>query len=360
MRRWYSEKRFDGRAKRAVFKSMPKVFGGTEFDLVIADEWHRASNHSSLNFDVIRHVHAKHKLALSATPAGNSPVNIWAALEFLWPKQWGGYWKFAEKFFLYDFNPFSSYGKTYTQEKRPGTIIRNAPCYIEISKEEANPELPELIVERISVPLSREQRKIYDDWERQALTWLDNNPVAVELPMLMDLRLRQVTLGQVTYNEETDTVDYKEDCKSSKLDTMMDLISDLPKDEPVVVWVHSQKFIKAVLYRLRKAGITCAEISGKSKADYTDMINGKVRVIVAQHEAMSEGVDGLQTVCHTEVWLSQSSSLIINEQATGRLHRQGQTEPVIRYLIQAEDTIDSKVLGRLQSRYDRLKESGLI
>ena len=51
---------------------------------------------------------------------------------------------------------------------------------------------------------------------------------------------------------------------------------------------------------------------------------------------------------------------MINEQATGRLNRQGQTQPVNRFLIQAEDTIDDKVLGRLQERYDRLSASGLI
>ena len=101
-------------------------------------------------------------------------------------------------------------------------------------------------------------------------------------------------------------------------------------------------------------------MSGRSRGDYRDLIDGKVRCIVAQHEAMSEGVDGLQRVCHTEFWLSQSNSLVINEQATGRLNRQGQTQPVNRFLIQAEDTIDDKVLGRLRERYDRLSASGLI
>ena len=90
------------------------------------------------------------------------------------------------------------------------------------------------------------------------------------------------------------------------------------------------------------------------------MINGDVRVIVAQHEAMSEGVDGLQRVCHTEIWLSQSNSLVINEQATGRLNRQGQTTVVNRFLIQATNTVDDRVLGRLQERFDKLKASGLI
>jgi hypothetical protein len=51
---------------------------------------------------------------------------------------------------------------------------------------------------------------------------------------------------------------------------------------------------------------------------------------------------------------------VINEQATGRLNRQGQTTAVNRFLIQAADTVDDRVLGRLQERFDKLKASGLI
>lgn len=238
-------------------------------------------------------------------------------------------------------------------------VRRGAPSYHEVSQAEANPELPGVIIHRVEVELSRTQRKMYDDLEQKALTFLGENPLALSIPMELDLRLRQMTLGVPSFNEDG-AVDYKEDCKSSKLDAMMDIIADLPEDEPVVVWVHSQKFIKAVLHRLRKAGISCIEVSGKSRGDFQAMIDGTVRVIVAQHEAMSEGVDGLQRVCHTEIWLSQSNSLVINEQATGRLNRQGQTTAVNRFLIQATNTVDDRVLGRLQERFDRLKASGLI
>lgn len=359
MRSRNKEKRWDGRAKKYVFKSMAKPFYGVNFGMVIADEWHRACNHSSLNFDVARHIQAQYRLALSATPAGNKPCNIWAALKFLWPNHYGGYWDFCAKFFKEEYNPFSSFGKTYTGERSPGMVRRGAPSYHEVSQAEANPELPGAIIHRVEVELSREQRKLYAQLEKDALTYLDDKPLALSIPMELDLRLRQMTLGVPSFNEDG-TVDYKEDCKSSKLDAMMDIIADLPEDEPVVVWVHSQKFIKAVLHRLRKAGISCIEVSGKSRGDFHAMIDGDVRVIVAQHEAMSEGVDGLQRVCHTEIWLSQSNSLVINEQATGRLNRQGQTTAVNRFLIQATDTVDDRVLGRLQERFDKLKASGLI
>lgn len=359
MRSRNKEKRWDGKAKKMVYKAVSKPFYGVEFGMVIADEWHRACNHSSLNFAVARNIQAKYRLALSATPAGNKPCNIWAALKFLWPNHYGGYWDFCAKFFIEEFNAFSSFGKTYTSEKHPGMVRRGAPSYHEVSQAEANPELPGVIVHRVEVELSRAQRKLYNDLEKDALTYLNDKPLALSIPMELDLRLRQMTLGVPSFNEDG-AVDYKEDCKSSKLDAMMDIIADLPEDDPVVVWVHSQKFIKAVLYRLRKAGISCIEVSGKSRGDFHALIDRAVRVIVAQHEAMSEGVDGLQDVCHMEIWLSQSNSLVINEQATGRLNRQGQTQPVNRFLIQAIDTVDDRVLGRLQERFDRLKGSGLI
>lgn len=359
MRSRNKEKRWDGRKKKYVYKSMTKPFYGVEFGMVIADEWHRACNHSSLNFDVARHIKSQYRLALSATPAGNKPCNIWAALKFLWPNHYGGYWDFCEKFFHVEHNPCSSFGKNYTSEKWPGVVRRGAPSYQEVTQAEANPELPGVIVHRVEVELSRTQRKLYNDLEKDALTYLNDKPLALSIPMELDLRLRQMTLGVPSFNENG-AVDYREDCKSTKLDAMMDVIADLPEDDPVVVWVHSQKFIKAVLHRLRKAGISCIEVSGKSRGDFHAMIDGTVRVIVAQHEAMSEGVDGLQGVCHTEIWLSHSNSLVINEQATGRLNRQGQKTAVNRFLIQAIDTVDDRVLGRLQERFDRLKASGLI
>lgn len=359
MRSRNKEKRWDGRAKKHVYKSMPKPFYGVEFGMVIADEWHRACNHSSLNFDVARHIKSRYRLALSATPAGNKPCNIWAALKFLWPNHYGGYWDFCEKFFHVEYNPYTSFGKSYTAEKRPGAIRRGAPSYQEVTQAEANPELPGVIVHRVEVELTREQRKLYDELEQKALTFLDDYPLALSIPMELDLRLRQMTLGVPSFNEDS-IVDYKPDCKSSKLDAMMDIIADLAEDEPIVVWVHSQRFIKAVLHRLKKGGIKALEISGKAHGDFQAMINGDIRVLVILHEAGAEGIDGLQRVCHTEIWLSMSNSLIINEQATGRLNRQGQTQPVNRFLIQATNTVDDRVLGRLQERFDKLKASGLI
>ena len=86
----------------------------------------------------------------------------------------------------------------------------------------------------------------------------------------------------------------------------------------------------------------------------------RVQILLAVVSAIAEGVDGLQDACHTEIWLSRDSSLVINEQAQGRLHRSGQTRGVVRYLVQCPGTIDDTVVGRLAERHRALTESGLI
>ena len=63
MRSRNKEKRWDGKAKKMVYKAMSKPFYGVEFGMLIADEWHRACNHSSLNFAVARNIRTKYRLA---------------------------------------------------------------------------------------------------------------------------------------------------------------------------------------------------------------------------------------------------------------------------------------------------------
>ena len=74
-------------------------------------------------------------------------------------------------------------------------------------------------------------------------------------------------------------------------------------------------------------------------------------------EALGEGTDGLQTVCSTEVWLSDTNNAILSEQAKGRLVRSGQKRSVLRYRIIVPDTVDEGVLQRLGERKAQLTRS---
>lgn len=339
----------------------PKPFNGACFDTVIADEAHRACNRKSMQYQILTRIVRKNLLWVSATPAGSQPVNSWSALNAAWPNKFPAFTRFADTYFETTPNPFGSspYSVIRGSELRPGSVVAMAPCWVEVSAKEAYPHMPPVVVNKILVPLSTTQRRIYKDLETQGLTFLDDHPYAVGLPLELDMRLRQTCLGAPSMMEDG-TIYFKEDAKSSKIDTLLSLLEDFPEGEKVIVWVPSQKFMVPLIHQLRAKGYKAIEVSGKSKTSFRELIDGESQILCAVHEALAEGADGLQHVCHTEVWLGHSLSVVINEQATGRLHRGGQEQSVNRYLILAEDTIDSKVFGRLVDKYNSLKESGLI
>lgn len=362
-------KKKDNRTGKMVSAPDTHAFGGTLFDVLIADEVHRACNHKSLNSKVLCRIRAKRRLALSATPAGNLPVNIFGALHFLWPVRYTSFTRFADFFFKSQFNPFSEsgYGKLYGEEKQPGRVRATTPCWVSVTRQQALPELADVDIRRVAATMTRDQTRIYKQWRDKAIAWLDDHPVAVNLPVVLDTRLQQATLAQPTVmNLETRTggerevVTFDREARSGKIDVLLDILQDLG-DERVIVFTHSRKFLVPLRWRLEKAGYRVEQVSGDDHEGWRTFRDDKeVQILLAVVSAIAEGVDGLQTDCNTEIWLSRDSSLVINEQAQGRLHRSGQKRGVVRYLVQCPGTIDDTVVGRLAERHRALTESGLI
>ena len=357
--------------KRGRMVSAPDThaFGGTLFDILIADEVHRACNHQSLNSKVLCRIRAKRRLALSATPAGNLPVNIFGALKFLWPLRYTSFTRFADIFFKSQFNPFSDtgYGKLYGEEKQPGRVRATTPCWVSVTRQQALPELADVDIRRVAATMTRDQKRIYKQWRDKAIAWLDDHPVAVNLPVVLDTRLQQATLAQPTVMDMTtsvgtpkEVVTFDKDARSGKIDALLDILQDIG-DERVIVFTHSRKFLVPLRWRLEKAGYRVEQVSGDDHEGWRKFRDDRgVQILLAVVSAIAEGVDGLQTDCHTEIWMSRDSSLVINEQAQGRLHRSGQKRGVVRYLVQCPGTIDDTVVGRLAERHRALTESGLI
>lgn len=340
-------------------KSQEKVLGGALVDMLILDEVHRVSNatRTAVAHNIVRRIRRRHCIGLSATPAGNNPSRIYGTLRAINPAQIGGKVKFLDKYFKKVFDPFSPAGFHYTTEIRPGSVIADQGDSW-VADPGGDTALP-VIEEHIPVRLTSAQKKAYSQWETTAIAWLEDNPSAVELPATLDLRLRQLTLGEMIV-DDTGAPGYAPDCRSPKIRALLDLLSDLG-DEPVVVYTHSKKFLKPLLSQLREAGYDAVSVSSDDKKSWEEFRDGKHQILCAVIPAIAEGVDGLQRRAHIEVWLSQDNSLNLNRQAEGRLLRAGQGHTVVRYRIEAPGTIDTETVSpRLAQRESDLAISGLI
>jgi superfamily II DNA or RNA helicase len=333
---------------------------GIEPDLAVFDEVHRASNRQSKTAKMLHTLKAKRRIGMSGTIAGNKIEGFWSVLRWVYPEVAGrSFWGWVEEYCETKVDFFA--GKIVDSEKTPGRIVTSIPCYIRHLKRERccdlhpngiDHELPAVQEEVRTVELSVAQRKIYKKLEKDLFVWLGDNPLAVEAPVAVRTRLRQITLGVPMIDEETQEVNFAEDCESSKLSEFFQIISDHPEGEQMLVLTHSQKFAKVTVARLRKAGHTAFEWSGQATQKVRDealedFIAGKVQFIVAVISAIGEGTDGLQEATNVVVWLSKDDNRLLNEQASGRLDRRGQKKSVISYEIIAEDTYDEGQYSKL-------------
>jgi superfamily II DNA or RNA helicase len=318
-------------------------------DFMAYDECQKWANHKSQGYRVMKRMKARYRLAMSATPGANKFSGLFAITQWLWPKLEGhqSFWRWAAQWAELEEDYFS--GTVVVGEKNPGAFVKSLPCYVRLEKDFGDP-----IEERIEVVLSPREKKIYDQIEKTMIAWLGENPLVIKLPIVKRTRLRQASLGEISYNADTDEVFYNNDMRSSKYDALLGFIRE-HEDEPMLILTDSAKFANVVAYKLiqdgHKALPWTGEVPGEVRQRLKEaFIDGEIDYIVATIGAIGEGTDGLQHRANIMVWLSKSDNMMLNEQAFRRLHRRGQKKTVVSVDIVALDTYDDGQLSTLVQR----------
>lgn len=324
-----------------------KDWAGIVPDIVLLDECHFAQNRKSKSFSKLKTLKAGYKLSMSGTPSGNKFEGFWAVSRWLWNDTKivdKSFWKWVDKYAETAYSPFA--GVEIVREKVAGKFVSDLPCYIRL---EANHNL-EVVEETRFVDLTPTQRKVYDKFEKDLVVWLKDNPMIAEVPIAARIRLRQITLAVPSINEANEVV-FEDDAVSTKFKALQEIIEDNP-GEPMLLLTDSQKYASLVARRL---GDSAFEWSGQAnqgqrEAAKQKFLAGKLQYIVAVIPAIAEGVDGLQDVCSTIVWLSHSDSNLMNQQVIDRIRRRGQKNVVKIYDIVARDTYDEGQISNLLQR----------
>lgn len=337
-----------------------KEWRRAKLSILIYDEVHDVSNRKSIGHRTLMTTKPEWKIAMSGTPSGNKFAGMWAVTRWLWPQIIDrSFWRWATKWAYVEFDPFS--GKRVEGEREKGAFVASLPCYFR--------DMLELDVEYQQeiryVELTAAQSKLYDQMEEDMLMFLPEGDVTVaKLPVAQRVRLRQVTLGvpyvrglvertfvtkKGTEKRMVQDIAFKEDCKSSKIDALKEILA-ANEDETFLVLVGDfAEFAKVVAHRL---GDDARLWSGESSQEQRDWMlenfGKKFRILVATVPSIGTGTDGLQDVCNNVVWLSRSENRLLNEQSAARLFRKGQTKHVKSWDIQATNTYDAGVFRRLE------------
>jgi superfamily II DNA or RNA helicase len=365
---------------REFFKTVSwrKVKG---LDFIIFDECHVATNRDSKMWKMLLTAKAPYALAMSATPAGNHMSGIWALARWLWPKRTPrGFWNWVTEYFHTEHDPYKDIpelgveGKAVTVERVPGLMWQKLPAAFKMKS--VYNEKP--VIHTVEVEISAVQRKHYKELEEEAITWLNDNPLAIDIPAVLNMRLRQICLAVPSVRQDWvkkkdketglwmdawgDVVWFEDDAKSTKVDAIKEILSDIHAEnpEPVLIFTDSRIFATICTKQLQAAGYRARQFVGGMSTEEREwkkkQFGKKFDVMVCTLQTVAEGTDGLQWVACNEIWANVSWSPLINTQGAGRLSRQGQKRQVNRWMLLAKDTVEVVQRGRLRNSQQMLDD----
>ena len=314
---------------------------GWPFDMIVIDELSSFKNSQAKRFRALRRAipFAHRVVGLTGTPSPNGLMDLWSEIYLLDQGERLGRtigW-YRDEYF----RPGMRNGYTvYKWEPRKGAQkeIEKRISDICVSMSAADYlQLPERIDNVIPVRLTDEERKAYDEMERDQLLQLgeDETVVALNAAAVMS-KLLQIANGAVY--AEGGAVMRIHDEKAQALEEIIDTTG-----EPVLVFYSFRHDLETIQRRIPEARTL------EGPEDIAAWNRGEIRVLLAHPASVGYGLN-LQEGGHVIVWYGLTWSLELYQQANARLHRQGQERPVIVHHLITEGTVDEQVMRALQSK----------
>lgn len=127
----------------------------------------------------------------------------------------------------------------------------------------------------------------------------------------------------------------------------------LEEKDKIVLFGHHHIIIDKFKQDLAEFGIETFtgrdNITEKEKA-LDSFISGSARILIGEVNALGQGIDGLQKVCNTIIFVEIPYTPALLDQAIARLKRIGQTKPVLVYIPFLRGSYDENILGLLKKK----------
>ncbi|HEY9722239.1 MAG TPA: SNF2-related protein [Oscillatoriaceae cyanobacterium] len=318
---------------RAVLEEQP-------FHYVILDEAQKIKNPRSQAAKAACRINARHRLCLTGTPIENNLLEFWSLFHFLMPGLLGN-----ERYFR------SRYLRALpeeTDQARERLRKLTRPFILRRLKGDVAQDLPPRTEIVAYCELGEEQRKLYEE-----------TLGAVRGQIFAEIRTRGfkrahfhvleglLRLRQVVCDPKLVLRDEPRNVPSAKLEMFMDMLREMiAEGHRVLVFSQFVKMLAILREALEAEEIPYAYLDGQTKdrLERVQRFNASdTPVFLISLKAGGTGLNltGADYVIHFDPWWNPA----VEDQATDRAHRIGQTRHVFSYKLIAKDTVEEKVLG---------------
>lgn len=321
---------------------------GYRWQTIIADEAHNLKGRKT------KWTAAFEKLAkkadqvslLTGTPVPNWGHEIFKLLQILMPGEYPSFWKWVDRWFTMEYNPF-------TQRMSEIGGLLPYRTWDEFAAQldghwlrRENPvELPPIVDEVVEVDMTPKQRKAYVEMESDLLAELDNGQVVVVWHKgAAFTKLWAMSTGLESVSDAKG---------SGKLDAIEDM--ELARSgEPTVYFTHFRSSAKAVAARVKGEFVHGGMLPKDRDATIERWERGEFPNLVSTYHVGAEGQTWTRANVVVRVEATNRPSTM--DQAKGRIHRIGQTRSCTVVDLVTVGSVDQTVRANLAAKTDQQME----
>ena len=313
-----------------------------EYHLLILDEAQTVKNVSSQAAQVVRKLKARHRLCLTGTPLENHLGELWAQFDFLLPGLLGD----AKEFTRTWRTPIEKHGNKL---RRDLLAKRVKPFIMRRRKEDVAKELPAKTLIVRTVELEGGQRDLYETvriaMDQRVREEIASKGFSRSHIIILDalLKLRQVCCDPRLLK----LASAKKVKERAKLDLLMEMLPELVSEgRRILVFSQFTSMLELIEAELAIEKLDYVKLTGDTQ-NREEVVrrfqDEEVPIFLISLKAGGVGLNltAADTVIHYDPWWNPA----VENQATDRAHRLGQTKNVFVYKLVVAGSIEEKILA---------------
>ncbi|MFE4968584.1 SNF2-related protein [Streptomyces sp. NPDC056660] len=318
--------------------------------MVVADEAQHVKNPYSATAKALRTIPTPARVALTGTPVENNLSELWALLDWTTPGLLGPLKSFRARHARAVEN-----GEDQQAVARLAGLVR--PFLLRRKKSDPGivPELPPKTETDHPVPLTREQAALYEAVVRESMLAIETAEGVARRGLVLKLlgALKQICDHPALYLKEETRGDGLA-ARSGKL-TLLDELLDtvLAEDGSVLVFTQYVGMARMITAHLQARAVPVDLLHGGTPVPERErMVDrfqaGATPVLVLSLKAAGTGLNLTRAghVVHFDRWWNPA----VEEQATDRAYRIGQTQPVQVHRLVTEGTVEDRIAEMLEAK----------
>lgn len=319
----------------------------------ILDEAQNIKNPTSQQALAIRNIPAERRVALTGTPVENRLAELWSILEFANNGLLGTLPDFRRRFAV----PIERFGDQTARD-----TLRRLVGFFILRRVKSDPnviqDLPEKQEYKVICSLTREQASVYQATVDQALDKIAETTGVARRGNILALltRLKQICNHPVHFSKKFDE---KLGARSGKLTRLVEMVDEvLAEDERALIFTQYREMGDLLQRHLRERfGVDPPFIHGGVPAEARDRIVAEFQqesdgppILLLSLKAGGTGLNLTRAthVFHFDRWWNPA----VEDQATDRAYRVGQTRNVLVHKLIVMGTVEEKIDEILESKRD--------